>query len=59
MDPAGTAADASRTSASYLRPEMAAVVDYAVAAIQGKGEPTKADCVAYRGPTARECQAMR
>ena len=38
---------------------MAAVVDYAAAVIQGKGEPTKADCVAYRGPTARECQAMR
>jgi mono/diheme cytochrome c family protein len=60
MDVAGMGADAPRTPVGYLRPEeIEAVVDYVATAIQGKGEPTKADCVAYWGPTARECQAMR
>lgn len=52
-------ADLPRPPARFLRPdEIEAVVLYVETAIQGKGEPTKADCIAYWGPTARECAAM-
>jgi hypothetical protein len=52
--------DELRTPVKYLRPEeMTAVVEYVVTAIQGKGEPTKDDCVAYWGPTSAECRSMK
>lgn len=52
-------ADRPRPPAQFLRPEeIEAVVAYVATEIQGKAEPTKADCVAYWGPDARECKAM-
>lgn len=48
-----------RTPVLFLRPEqIQAVVAYVQAAIQGRGEVTKAECVAYWGAAARECAAM-
>lgn len=52
-------ADRPRSPARFLRPEeIEAVVTYVATEIQGKGEPTKADCVGYWGSDARECRAM-
>lgn len=51
--------DVPRTPVAFLRPEeIDAVVAYVQTAIQGKGEVTKEDCLAYWGPGARECAAM-
>jgi hypothetical protein len=52
--------DAPPTPKSFLRPEeIEAVVDYVLASLKGKeGAPTKDDCVAFWGPTSRECSAM-
>jgi mono/diheme cytochrome c family protein len=47
-------------AATFLRdPEIAAVVGYVTGQIQGKGEPTKADCIAFWGESSRECAAMK
>ena len=35
--------------------EIEAVTDYVEAEIQGKGEPTKEDCIAFWGEGSREC----
>ena len=48
--------DAPPKAAKLLRPEeIDAVADYVYAAVVGKGEPTKAECVAFWGEDAREC----
>ncbi len=38
--------------------EIEAVVAYVQSQLQGKGEPTKADCIAFWGPGERECESM-
>lgn len=46
-------------AATFLRDaEIEAVVDYVLAAIQGKGEPTREDCLAFWGENARQCASM-
>ena len=43
-------------AAIFLRePEIEAVVDYVQTQLQGKGEPTKADCIAFWGQGERQC----
>jgi mono/diheme cytochrome c family protein len=47
-------------AAIFLRPaEIEAVVAYVQTTLQGKGEPTKADCFAFWGPHERQCQEMK
>jgi len=46
--------------ATFLRPrEIAAVTDYVVADIKGKGEPTYADCLAFFGEGSRVCNIYK
>jgi hypothetical protein len=53
-------ADFPAKAAIFLRAEETeAVVDYVIGQIQGKGEPTYEDCVAFWGEGNRECEAMR
>ena len=53
-------ADFPPKAATFLRDaEIEAVVDYVLSALQGKGEPTQADCIAFWGEDSRECAAMR
>lgn len=45
---------------SFLRPgEVAAVADYVLADIKGKGEPNNADCTAFFGAGARVCNIYK
>lgn len=45
---------------SFLRPnEIAAVADYVIADIKGKGEPTYADCAAFFRNGARACNTYK
>jgi mono/diheme cytochrome c family protein len=47
-------------AAIFLREqEIEAVVDYVQTDLQGKGEPTKADCIAFWGEGERQCQSMK
>ena len=39
--------------------EVEAVADYVLIRLQGQGEPTHEDCIAFWGQAARECAAMR
>ncbi len=44
----------------FLRPaEVAAVTDYVLADIKGKGEPSYADCAAFFGDAARVCNVYK
>ncbi len=53
-------ADMPPVGRAMLRPaEIEAVADYVLAAIQGRGEPTYEECLAYWGEGARQCLAMR
>lgn len=53
------AGDAPRTPVLFLRPEqIQSVVTYVQTAIQGRGDVTKEECVAYWGQDARECATM-
>jgi mono/diheme cytochrome c family protein len=46
-------------AATFLRDaEIEAVVDYVQAAIQGRGEPTREDCIAFWGDAAKQCDSM-
>lgn len=46
--------------AIFLRPgEIAAVADYVIADIKGKGEPTYADCTAFFGEGSRVCNIYK
>jgi mono/diheme cytochrome c family protein len=48
------------TPEDFLRDEqIQAVVDYVMAEIRGKGEPTFEDCVAFWGEGSPECEAMK
>ena len=48
--------DVPPKAAIFLRDEeIEAVTDYIEAAIQGKGEPTREDCIAFWGEDARQC----
>jgi mono/diheme cytochrome c family protein len=43
-------------AAGFLRPgEVEAVVDYVIAHVKGKGEPTYDDCIAFFGDASRVC----
>jgi mono/diheme cytochrome c family protein len=47
-------------AATFLRdPEIDAVADYVEQALQGKGEPTLEDCIAFWGEGSHECAAMK
>jgi hypothetical protein len=60
MTKADLGADFPPKAAIFLRAEeVDAVADYVIAQIQGKGEPTYDDCVAFWGEGNRECAAMR
>jgi mono/diheme cytochrome c family protein len=60
MTKADLGADFPPKAATFLRaPEIEAVTDYVVEQLQGQGEPTRADCVAFWGEGNRECTAMR
>lgn len=59
MGKADLGQDAPPTAKTFLRPEeVEAVADYVLASLKGKGAPTKEDCLAFWGPTSRECGAM-
>jgi mono/diheme cytochrome c family protein len=52
-------ADFPPKAATFLRDEeVAAVVVYVARRLQGHGEPTKADCIAFWGQGARQCDSM-
>jgi mono/diheme cytochrome c family protein len=60
MTKADLGADFPPKAASFLRTqEIEAVADYVIENLQGKGEPTREDCVAFWGGGNRECEAMR
>ena len=60
MTKADLGADFPPKAASFLRAqEIEAVAAYLVEHLQGKGEPTYEDCVAFWGGGSRECEAMR
>jgi mono/diheme cytochrome c family protein len=52
-------ADFPPKAATFLRAEeIEAVAAYVIDHLQGKGEPTYEDCVAFWGKGERECEAM-
>jgi mono/diheme cytochrome c family protein len=60
MSKADLGADFPPKAASFLRDaEIEAVADYVLSSLQGKGEPTLADCMAFWGEDSRECGSMR
>ena len=53
-------ADMPPKGQDMLRPrEMEAVADYIIAAIKGRGEPTREECAAFWGEGARQCDEIR
>ena len=49
--------DISPTPAKYLRPhQIEAVADYVIEHLQGRGAPTREECVAFWGDASRECE---
>ena len=53
-------ADFPPKAATFLREqEIEAVTAYVIEHLQGGGEPTYEDCVAFWGGGNRECEAMR
>lgn len=45
---------------TFLRPnEVAAVADYVVAEVKGKGEPSYAECIAFFGGGSRVCNVYK
>jgi mono/diheme cytochrome c family protein len=60
MTKADLGADFPPKAATFLREqEIEAVTDYVIEKLQGQGEPTREDCVAFWGEGNRECEAMR
>jgi mono/diheme cytochrome c family protein len=60
MTKADLGEDFPSQAAIFLRePEIEAVVDYVQSHLQGKGEPTKADCIGFWGEGERQCQGMK
>jgi mono/diheme cytochrome c family protein len=53
-------ADFPPKAATFLRDEeIEAVADYVIARQQGKGAPSRDDCVAFWGANSHECAAMK
>jgi hypothetical protein len=40
-------------------PEIEAVAEYVIVRLQGKGEPTREDCIAFWDAESHECAAMK
>jgi mono/diheme cytochrome c family protein len=60
MTEADLGADFPPKAATFLRAEeIEAVVVYVATRLQGQGEPTKEDCMAFWGEGSRECESMR
>jgi mono/diheme cytochrome c family protein len=60
MSKSDLGADFPPKAATFLREqEIEAVAAYVVEHLQGKGEPTYEDCVAFWGAGNRECEGMR
>jgi mono/diheme cytochrome c family protein len=60
MTKADLGQDFPAQAAVFLRDqEILAVVAYVQSQLQGKGEPTKADCIAFWGEGERQCQSMK
>ncbi|HEX6113865.1 MAG TPA: c-type cytochrome [Geminicoccaceae bacterium] len=60
MTKADLGADFPPKAATFLREqEIEAVTAYVIEHLQGQGEPTYEDCVAFWGEGNRECEAMR
>jgi Cytochrome C oxidase, cbb3-type, subunit III len=60
MTKADLGADFPPKAAIFLRTEeIDEVTDYVIGQIQGKGEPTYEDCVAFWGEGNKECEGMR
>jgi mono/diheme cytochrome c family protein len=60
MTRADLGADFPPKAATFLRAEeIEAVTDYVIGQVQGKGEPTYDDCVAFWGEGEKQCAAMR
>ncbi len=60
MTKADLGADFPAQAAAFLRAqEMEAVVDYVATQLQGKGEPTKADCIAFWSEGDRQCESLK
>jgi mono/diheme cytochrome c family protein len=60
MTKADLGEDFPSQAAIFLRdPEILAVVDYVQHQLQGKGEPTKADCIAFWGEGERQCDEFK
>ena len=44
----------------FLRPEeIAAVAEYVISSIKGKGEPNLADCIAFFGEESKACDVYK
>jgi mono/diheme cytochrome c family protein len=53
-------ADFPPKAAAFLRrEEIEAVVAYVTTRVQGHGDPTKEDCIAFWGQSAKECESTR
>ena len=60
MSKSDLGADFPPKAATFLREqEIEAVTAYVIEHLQGQGEPTYEDCVAFWGGGNRECEAMR
>ena len=58
MTKADLGADHPPKAATFLRDEeVEAVVVYVATQLQGQGEPTKEDCIAFWGEGSKECEA--
>jgi mono/diheme cytochrome c family protein len=59
MTQADLGSDFPPKAATFLRAEeIEAVADYVQTQLQGKGAPTRDDCVAFWGPDSHECAAL-
>jgi mono/diheme cytochrome c family protein len=60
MDAKAPGTEAPPQAAEFLSPnEIASVADYVAANIKGKGKPDRADCVAFWGEGAKQCQTYK
>jgi mono/diheme cytochrome c family protein len=59
-DAKAAGADAPPQAAEFLsQEEIASVADYVFGNIKGKGKPDRADCVAFWGEGAKQCQSFK
>jgi mono/diheme cytochrome c family protein len=60
MDEKPSGDGAPSQAAEFLTPEeIASVADYVTANIKGKGKPDRADCTAFWGEGAKQCQSYK